>query len=996
MTEPVLPLLRLLGPPALVDPTGARRLLGPGKPLVLLARLMGHPEGLSRDTLTALLWPNITEERAKASLRQALHSLRQHLGAAAIDSVGPRVILRQPPDSDRAHFLAALEAGDDVAAIHVYAGPFLADVALPDASDAEQWISMERRVLAQRFAQAAHRQIRRLLEHGNLTAALPLATRVRDENPGDESAWKPLLAVLDRGQDPGALREAIQALEARLAADVMDAPDATRALVDRFSSALADVPVELPTEPTSPWRSRFVGRDAELGQLLHLWDRVRDGRAARVLVSGAAGVGKSRLIEEFVRRPRAERATVITVRARRIERDDAYALLGDVVQALTGLPGSLGIMQSSATALVALVPALHKQFPGATWQVDGADQDRQLMLALADLMTTLADERALVLVLDDVHWADTASVAVLERAAARLERGRIFMLAAARPRTMLAFDGWHRIDVHPFTEGQLRALMGRADAGATEDRLVRQLHLATGGVPLFAVQALELLVDRGELVVTEGRWEVRDLDAAERLVASEDLLAMRLAAQPHAVLRLLTYLALADGPVPQTDLQELAVSATEADACLQAMDDAGFAVSLGDGTWTVGHDVVTDMVLHLASPTLRRELTQELAQTVARRAESVADMRRGVRLYLEANATDLMLESVRMWVQRVPDTPRGAALATLLLGPTALPTLHRQLARAVPAPSPIRWRIVTAVLLTLAACAAALPWWLDQPARLVLMNTPFYSELNQQAVPPVFEVRNRRGEVSLRLDGRRISAELLAGVDSITGVEDTPIRDGNVSLDSVRIWAPTRTSPMQPPPRVRFRIAGLAPTDVEMRPAANSDSLWLEAGVLNGQSLPRAYPAITIAPGDRVHGWLRVRYTSASGELTIMLAQFRSWGDPRADTVPVSSLLTPVRNAWLQHSVYLAGPTRPGDYWLVWAFGAESNAKWITSGTNWRCNAPIWGDGNDLAALPDSVLRRAWGSGTIPTHRFICDPGLPRAFEGFGRIPAVAVRVHVR
>ncbi|MEI6740962.1 MAG: AAA family ATPase [Gemmatimonadaceae bacterium] len=994
MTPPLLPSLRLLGPPGLFDPTDGRRLLGPGKPLVLLARLLGHPEGVSRDSLVALLWPQIADERAKASLRQALHSLRQHLGSEAIDNVGARVVLRQEPDSDRARFVARLADGDDVAALTAYTGPFLADVTVPDAADAEQWISLERRQLSQRFAQAAHRQIRRLLEQGDVAGALPLALQLRDDAPDDETAWKPLLAVLDRSQQTSALQEALGALRARLDADAMDAPDATRALLARYATVLEAAPTPV-SEPASPWRGRFVGRDAEVGQLLSLWERVREGQAARALVSGAAGVGKSRLIEEFVRRPRAERATVITVRARRLERDDAYALLGDVVQALTALPGSLGIMQSSATALVSLVPALIKQFPGATWQVEQADHDRQLMLAMADLMTTLADERALVLVLDDVHWADAASVAVLERAAARLGRGRVLMLAAARPRATLAFDGWHRVELRPFTEEQLRTLMRRAGPEAAEDQLVQQIHQASGGVPLFALQALDVLVDQGLVVVTDGRWHVPAMDAALALVRSHDLLAMRLAAQSGTGMRLLTCLALADGPVPLPDLHALGSSPAEVDRALHAMDEAGFAVPLGDATWGIGHDVVTDMMLHLADPAMRRAITLELAQSNARRATSVVELRRAVRLFLEANATEIMLDAVRQWVDRVPEAPRGAALASSLLGPNALPALHAALARAVPAPSPSRWRLLAAVGLTLAACAAAVPWWLVQPARLVLVNAPYYSEFTNQAVPPVFEVHNRRGALSMQLDGQSLSAELLSGADSVTGVTATRVRDGTVTLDSLRVWAPP-PGVVSGPLRVRFRLAGLAPTEVELRASSHSDSLWLEAGVLAGQALDRTRPVVTIAPGDSVRGWLRVRYTSPLGQLTIMLAQFRTWGDLRADTIPVASLITPARNAWLQHPVQLVGPSRPGNYWLVWTFGAEADAKWITSGTNWRCGAPVWGDGNDLATLPDGKLAPAWGSGRIPARRYLCDPGVPRAFEGQSLLPAVAIRVQVR
>ena len=999
---PVAPYrVRLLGRPGvIVDGTGApdetASILGPGKPLVLLARLLVEPDGLSRDALTALLWPNTPEARARASLRQALSRLRQLLGADVLEAGDALVVLAQPLSSDVAAFQDALAAHDDEGALALYGGPFLDGVSIGDANDAEEWIERERRRLGQLMGLAVQRVVRSQLERGQPEVALPFARQLRDTTPDEVASWKPLLELLARGSDPHPLQRELEALRARLSTGGLEHADSARALLARYDATLNAADLPPLTGAATLSRTRFVGRDAELAQLHTAWMVTTQRGGTRRLVCGPAGVGKSRLIDEFCRRPKAERPAMVAVRARRVERDDRYVFLGDVVQALVALPGSMGVSQGSATALVELIPSLARLYPGATWHERTGDRDRQLMLALGDLLAAVTDEKPLLLVLEDVHWSDGASLGVLDRATARLGTSKALVIASSRLRSVSDLDGWDSVTVGPLTADDMGRMLAPLGTPPVDEAVAELVHRVTGGIPLYAQQAMHIMADRGQVQQLHGRWELTGLHIPSDALSSQLLLDSRVRMLPVPAMQLLTYLSLADGPVSMADLLRMHPDAVALARDLKVLDEADFVVAQGDERWAIAHDLVADVVLHQAPLALRRDVMRHLAMANEVRAETLADIRRVVRWYLDADCMDAMLHAVRRWRARTVDAPSGEALADLLLGPDASPTLRRRVTASFPRAVHSPRLTIAIVALVLAVMAIVVPYLLRRPSQLALVNSPIYSITDLQAVSPIFEVRNALGDVSFGLDGRTATASLVSGADSITGGSTSMVRDGQLSLDSLRVWDSGPKPHGQVALLVRVSVPGVPDVVVNLHPLT-TDSLWLDAGVLAGQRLSATKPTIHIAPGDSVTGWLRVRYNTPYAGLTVVLSQFTTWREPRTDTVSVASLLTQVRAAWLQHDVRYKGPSTPGVYWLVWTMAAEPAAVWINSGTNWYCGTPVWGDGNDLAATDTAVLANAWGGGLIAHRRLVCSPRPeePPHFEETRR-SSVAVRVLVQ
>ena len=131
--------LRTLGSAALLGADGGV-VLGPGKPLALLAYLALEPRrSATRDHLLDLLWGDLDPEKARHALRQTLWYLKQVLGADALAATRGEVTLALPLATDVERFLAAVGAGELEPATTLYTGSFLGEFAVPGGVEFEHW-----------------------------------------------------------------------------------------------------------------------------------------------------------------------------------------------------------------------------------------------------------------------------------------------------------------------------------------------------------------------------------------------------------------------------------------------------------------------------------------------------------------------------------------------------------------------------------------------------------------------------------------------------------------------------------------------------------------------------------------------------------------------------------------------------------------------------------------------------------------------------------------
>src|SRR5262245_26418382 len=193
----------------------------------------------------------------------------------------------------------------------------------------------------------------------------------------------------------------------------------------------------------------FVGRVAELRRLRARLDGVRDGDGGVVMVAGEPGVGKTRILEELAESARADGMLVLAGRCQ--ERDDARSY-APFAEALAGhlrgatsesLAADVG---AGAPAITRLVPELRDRLPDVPDSVDLRPDEARVSLfdAVTQLLLALAARTPVVLLLDDLHWVDAATVGLLRHLAGVAAGHRLLLVGAYRDVELRSGASAHR------------------------------------------------------------------------------------------------------------------------------------------------------------------------------------------------------------------------------------------------------------------------------------------------------------------------------------------------------------------------------------------------------------------------------------------------------------------------------------------------------------------------------------------------------------------------
>ena len=341
------------------------------------------------------------------------------------------------------------------------------------------------------------------------------------------------------------------------------------------TSPLAEPPAMPTGEATAPadnQQSPFVGRDKEYGQLLGLLARLTAGNGQLVLIAGEAGIGKSRLMHEMASHARQQGLPVLATHCYEIERAIAYQPVIDLVmQAWQAVPqASLQRIAPRLLAeIAALVPAAASHLfglPGLPLLSADFPEARQARLfhALLQLFDVLAHGRQLIVLVDDIHWADDASIQFLH-----------FLARQVIPRPMLLICAFRdeELRINPRLAGLVESLRGEAQTrhfalaplalGDTQALLARlndprfsapdlagRLHREADGNPFFLWSMLHSL--------REGAAFDQDAETALLPDALRDSVRVRLARLPPEDRALLDLAAVLGRRFDFETLQELA------------------------------------------------------------------------------------------------------------------------------------------------------------------------------------------------------------------------------------------------------------------------------------------------------------------------------------------------------------------------------------------------------------------------------------------------------
>jgi DNA-binding SARP family transcriptional activator len=463
----------------------------------MLALAPGHR--LHRDAIAEILWPNAELETAANNLYQILHTIRRMIGATSI-ALNDDVVQLCPAgglsvDVDLFEQAAAIARRSSNITALQHALQLWTGSLLPEDQYAE-WTLEHRARLSETHAAVASLLGSKLLEQGEQEAALALVEPLAAARPLDENLNRVLIDVL---AGLGRRWEAIEAYE-RLR-DALD--EAYAAEPEPQTKALHRRLLTGTLKRAEPSMQPLVGRQSEWKQLVSAWQRAKVGESHLLLISGEAGIGKTRLAEAFL--SWADQQGFVTARSRSYGAEGRLAL-APVTEWLRSdaIRRSLGRLADVwMTEISRLLPELLDERPHLLQPEPMTELGHRQRFFEALSRGVLAAPQPLLLLIDDLQWCDQETLQWLHFLLRFDAKKRLLIIGTARPDELGTADPvaeWLR---HLRSEGRVIELaLDSLDAAETaqlaaqvtkaelDDESASRLYHETEGIPLFVVEMI--------------------------------------------------------------------------------------------------------------------------------------------------------------------------------------------------------------------------------------------------------------------------------------------------------------------------------------------------------------------------------------------------------------------------------------------------------------------------------------------------------------------------
>jgi hypothetical protein len=410
----------------------------------------------------------------------------------------------------------------------------------------------------------------------------------------------------------------------------------------------------------------------------------------------------------------------------------------------------------------------------------------------------------------------------------------------------------------------------------------------------------------------------------------------------------------------------------------------------------IAHDELADAAITIARPEERREIMRRVGVALLQeRATSALSLALAGRLLADAGDREAERAFAR-WLDLTADQQRWrdpVRAAADFLGAAATPHMLTQLARSIPwmrrftkgRPQATRLTMAGAVLLLVLGMAWSNTARYPAPVGMQLVEPPStdgFVWLNEPDAPIPVSLG------AVFVDGRglptprgprsaTVSFETDRGLGRLQGVTTREVVNGRVNFDGLSLSAGALGQFVVraegfPPARSRRLVFVRGPDRREL------DAMDLLSGTINGQPIDSVRARVVVPPGAPLTGVLRIRSLTTATTAATLSGVVALWGDRRENFLTLRAL--PPYGLDFESSVnledqsgsyrVLRAPMRPGVYHLVVMYAAETEFRFVASGTNWVLGEPQWNDGNDVADFTPSQIEELRTTGhTIQTVR---------------------------
>ena len=511
----------------------------------------------SRESLMALLWPESPSNRAAASLRVTLSRLRQGLQhvsdilIAEAGKVGFDSSYSVDLDLDRLNTVAQEDTPPDElrSILAMDRGEFLEGFSLPDAPAFDDWISIQRAACFRQLETIYDRLSQHLLSIHESAMAVETSARWVARAPLSEQAYRRLMAAQAlNGQRPAALLTYHQLQETLTNELELQPCRETVLLADSIEQGRIGAELLYSSPKTGRFSSTdrqrrltlpLVGRSAEHSRLVDSFRRIGHEKVHAVVLIGAAGVGKTRLLNSF------RDWALLDIPNTEVWQGQAFETGGrlafqPVVEALrirldqVNAPEDL-LEDVWLAELSQLMPELRARYPDLPMPMTGDANFvcARLFESMAALGNALASGHPSILILDDMQWADADTMDLVHYLARRWAemKAPILLLLTVRQEAYAADASLREWLTHLERDTSLTRILLDSLNGAAMEELISSLAendadktttsafaawlwAETRGLPFFIEAMLQMLIEQGVLVPVGGRLSTYNFSAA--------------------------------------------------------------------------------------------------------------------------------------------------------------------------------------------------------------------------------------------------------------------------------------------------------------------------------------------------------------------------------------------------------------------------------------------------------------------------------------------------
>lgn len=424
-------------------------------------------------------------------------------------------------------------------------------------------------------------------------------------------------------------------------------------------------------KPTHARSTNMIGRQSEHETLVTAWNAASSGRRQVVLLSGEAGIGKTRLLDTLSSDVTTKGGRLLEVRCSPFSQDSAFDAVvemlsrwfglkrdDDVDTRLTRLRESVAALSlDDAAALPLLASLLRLPAPGlAELKLEAGRQRQRTLEVLQAAVHAFASEGPVLLLAEDLHWVDPSTLEFLNQLVAREHQDRLLVVLTYRPDFGARWSASANVSIVSLTRLTASEAEGLVRASSPDMPLpaevVQQIVNRTDGIPLFIEETTRAIIESGELVAVGGHWElVGSLPATlvpmtlqdalmarlDRLGSAKSLARLGAAIGREFSLELLRAVAALNEETLQSDVDRLVASG------LLERHATGAQVTL-----VFRHSLMQETAYQSMLRATRRTLHQRIASVLQTSASHLAEGRPEVLAHHFSEAGET-LAAIRLW-----------------------------------------------------------------------------------------------------------------------------------------------------------------------------------------------------------------------------------------------------------------------------------------------------------------------------------------------------------